>query len=215
MTEKRWFVDDLVTLAPESILRACHCDILEAVIEVLHSERLVLRPFEVSDLEALSELFAEESLWWFPLRRAMDGAQSARFLERVIAAYDSPDPSLHAVIERSTGSLAGYTGLSVPHFLPEVLPAVEIGWRLGEAFRGKGYATEAAKRALEWGFTSLGLSEIISIAEPDNTASTNVMDRLGFAPGTFTTDPSRGVKIVVRSLLVESWRGTRPQGRTN
>ncbi|HUY43349.1 MAG TPA: GNAT family N-acetyltransferase [Acidimicrobiales bacterium] len=179
------------------------------MIEVLETERLILRPFDAGDLDSLAALFVEESLWWFPLRRGMDRDETTRFLERVTTTYDAPEPSLHAVIERSTGLLAGYTGLSVPHFLPEVLPAVEVGWRLGENFRGKGYATEAAKTALEWGFTRLGLSEVISIAEPANTASTNVMDRLGFAPGTFTFDPVRELKLVVRSLSEETWRRTR------
>ena len=57
MTENRWFVDDLI-IAAQSIPRTLRCGIVEAVIEVLHSERLILRPFELSDLEALSELFA-------------------------------------------------------------------------------------------------------------------------------------------------------------
>ena len=73
------------------------------MIEVLHSDRLILRPFEITDLDSLTDLFSEESVWWFSLRRAMNGDETARFLDRVLAAYDSPTPSVHAVIERSTG----------------------------------------------------------------------------------------------------------------
>ncbi|WP_237552257.1 GNAT family N-acetyltransferase [Streptomyces sp. SID5789] len=48
--------------------------------------------------------------------------------------------------------MAGFTGLSVPNYLPEVLPAVEVGWRLGRAHWGQGMATEAAAAALRFGF---------------------------------------------------------------
>jgi RimJ/RimL family protein N-acetyltransferase len=109
------------------------------------------------------------------------------------------------VVERSTGALAGWAGLAVPTFLPEVLPAVEVGWRLGEGFRGRGYATEAASAALRWGFTDLGLDTILSIFEPDNVVSGRVMDRLGFDAGFETTHPGRGLPIVVRSLAVTDW----------
>lgn len=52
---------------------------------------------------------------------------------------------LFALEMRTTGELAGFTGLAVPEFLPEVMPAVEIGWRLGRRFWGAGLATEAAR----------------------------------------------------------------------
>jgi RimJ/RimL family protein N-acetyltransferase len=176
------------------------------VIETLSTPRLVLRPFDHGDLDALTALHAEESFWWFPLRRGMDPRETAAFLDRILADYGSPeDPSFHAVVERSTGALAGWAGLAVPTFLPEVLPAVEVGWRLGPGFRGRGYATEAASAALRWGFTDLGLDTVISIFEPDNVASGRVMDRLGFDAGFETTHPGRDLAIVVRSLAVTDW----------
>ena len=52
---------------------------------------------------------------------------------------------------RATGELIGFTGLAVPQFLPEVMPAVEIGWRLGRAFWRRGLTTEAAAAALRFG----------------------------------------------------------------
>lgn len=87
-----------------------------------------------------------------------------------------------------------------------MLPAVEVGWRLGEAFRGRGYATEAGAAALDWGFVTLGLERIISIYEPANTASGKVMDRLGFGAGRQTTHPKQGFPLLVRTLASEQWR---------
>ncbi|MFG3318579.1 GNAT family N-acetyltransferase [Streptomyces sp. NPDC048171] len=76
---------------------------------------------------------------------------------------------------RSTGKLAGFTGLSVPNYLPEVLPAVEVGWRLGRAHWGQGMATEAAAAALRFGFEERGLERIVSIAQVGNDASERIM----------------------------------------
>ena len=112
----------------------------------------------------------------------------------------------HAVIEQASGSLVGWAGLAVPDFLPEILPAVEVGWRLGTDHRGKGYATEAASAALRWGFCDLGLDEIVSIYEPDNIPSGRVMDRLGFGPGMAMTEPKRGRPLLVRTLAADDWR---------
>jgi RimJ/RimL family protein N-acetyltransferase len=70
--------------------------------------------------------------------------------------------------------------LSIPTFLPEVLPAVEVGWRLGERHRGHGFATEAGRAWVRYGFEELRLESIVSIYEPENIASGAVMRRLGF-----------------------------------
>ena len=109
--------------------------------------------------------------------------------------------------------MAGWAGLSVPTFLPEVLPAVEVGWRLGADFRGRGLATEAGGAALRWGFEDLGLREIVSIHEPDNAASGRVMDRLRSAPGTATVDPAR--HLPARRAAPVRRRVARPDGSRN
>ncbi|MFF8913328.1 GNAT family N-acetyltransferase [Streptomyces sp. NPDC015032] len=60
--------------------------------------------------------------------------------------------------------MAGFTGLSVPDFMPELLPAVEVGWRLGRAHWGQGLATEAAAAAVRFGFEDCGVDRVVSIA---------------------------------------------------
>jgi RimJ/RimL family protein N-acetyltransferase len=181
---------------------------LSTVNGTIETERLLLRPFVRDDQDDLTRLHAEESFWWYPFRRAMTPAESEVFLLRVLADTADPGrPAFHAVIERSSGDLIGWAGLSVPDFLPEVLPAVEVGWRFGQDHRGRGYATEAGTAALRWGFEDLGLDAVVSIFEPDNVASGRVMDRLGFDAGFATTHPTRGHPLVVRTLTVADWRG--------
>ncbi len=74
--------------------------------------------------------------------------------------------------------MLGFVGLSTPTFLPEVLRAVEVGWRLDPVAWGNGYATEAATAALDEAFGTLGLREIISVPQSDNPASVRVAQRL-------------------------------------
>jgi RimJ/RimL family protein N-acetyltransferase len=69
--------------------------------------------------------------------------------------------------------------LSIPTFLPELLPAVEVGWRLDPDVWGLGYASEGATAALQQGFERLGLEEICSIPQTGNAASSQVCERLG------------------------------------
>jgi RimJ/RimL family protein N-acetyltransferase len=182
-----------------------------SAIPVLTTDRLILRPFVESDLEALIPLHAEESFWWYPLRRGMTAEESATFVDRVIARYDTDGFGLEAVIERSTGALIGWAGLAVPHFLPEVLPSVEVGWRLAPAARGRGLATEAGAAAVRYGFTDGGLSRIVSIYEPENVPSGKVMERLGFTRF-LTTQGPRGELLDVTELTRGGWEALGARG---
>ncbi len=176
----------------------------DMAVPVIETDRLVLRPFVPEDIDALAALHAEETFWRFPLGRGQTRAETEDFLERTIARYEE-GLGLHAVIERRSGLLAGWAGLSVPHFLPEVLPAVEVGWRLGEAFRGQGYATEAGAAAIRWGFEDRNLDRIVSIYEPGNTASGAVMERLGLTLDRVTSLPQRMLEVHVLVLTAGRW----------
>jgi RimJ/RimL family protein N-acetyltransferase len=184
------------------------------VIPVLTTERLVLRPFTPDDLPVLTVLHAEESFWWYPLRRGMSEDETEEFLSRVIERYDSDGFGLEALEERASGTIIGWAGLAVPHFLPEVLPAVEVGWRLHGSYRGQGFATEAGSAAVDWGFNEGGLERIVSIYEPENTPSGRVMERLGFTYERTTSGTPRGETVRVMELTRQSWQD-RAAGRAH
>jgi RimJ/RimL family protein N-acetyltransferase len=98
--------------------------------------------------------------------------------ERLLADYTAHQVrhgySFWAVIERESGTLIGDAGLYRT-------PAgeVELGYTLGAAWWGRGYATEAAGRWLEFAFGDLELSEVVALAEPANTGSLHVLEKLG------------------------------------
>ena len=171
----------------------------------LHTERLVLRPLSLDDLGELAPLHAEPSFWWYPYKRGWDRDETLAFLERQIAAYDDPGVAMSAVLTRDTGELAGWAGLSVPNLPTEILPAVEVGWRLGERFRGGGIATEAGAAWVRHGFETLHLDKIVSIYEPENRASGAVMRRLGFEFENEYQHPRLGVRLHVFALNRQAW----------
>ncbi len=138
----------------------------------LDTGRLVLRPLGPADLGPLVELQAQGSFWWYPFGRGFTADETEAFLRRTIERYGF-GPAVSAVVVRATGDLAGWAGLSVPDFLPEILPAVAIGWRLGTPYWGRGFATEAGEAWVRYGFEA-----------PANIASGVVIHRLGF-----TLDP--------------------------
>lgn len=77
------------------------------------------------------------------------------------------------------GQFIGFTGLAVPGFEAHFTPCVEIGWRLSAGHHGRGYATEAARAVLDYGFEELNLAEIVSFTVPENQASRRVMEKIG------------------------------------
>jgi RimJ/RimL family protein N-acetyltransferase len=171
----------------------------------LETERLILRPIGWHDLDELTALHAEASFWWYPLKRGTTAEETRRFIERTLERYQLDGVGLSAAVVKETGELAGWLGLAVPHFLPEILPAVEVGWRLGERYRGRGYATEGAAAAVRYGFEELGLERLVSIFEPANVASGRVMEKLGFAFERQATVPRSGELVHVLALTKRMW----------
>ena len=88
--------------------------------------------------------------------------------------------------------LLGFTGLAEPAFLAEIMPAVEVGWRFARQSWGNGFATEAARAALDCGLVKLGIPEIVSIHQVDNHASGRIVQKLGMRFDRDTLDQTCG-----------------------
>jgi RimJ/RimL family protein N-acetyltransferase len=84
-----------------------------------------------------------------------------------------------AVEVPGTAPFVGFVGLVVPRFDAHFTPCVEIGWRLAAEFWNRGYATEAAREAMRFGFEELRLTEIVSLTVPANLPSRRVMEKIG------------------------------------
>ncbi|MER5641481.1 GNAT family N-acetyltransferase [Kitasatospora sp. NPDC002227] len=149
----------------------------------LRTERLLLRQWRDSDLDAWAAMNADpEVRRYFPT--VLDREQSAGSLERFRADIADRGWGFWAVEVAGSGQFAGFTGLDkVDEGLP--FAGVEIGWRLAREAWGLGYATEAARAALAYGFEELALPEILAVTAVGNERSRAVMARLGM-----TYDPA-------------------------
>jgi RimJ/RimL family protein N-acetyltransferase len=166
----------------------------------VETERLLLRPWRpAEDLDALAALNADPAVMrWVTPNRPLRREESADFLDRAVRHWDEHGFGLWAVVPRAEGApCIGFAGLAIPSFLPAILPAVEVGWRLAPAWWGRGLATEAARASVAFGFERLGLRSIVSVIDARNDRSLRVAAKLGMRPG-----PDRLHPVTRRRLRV-------------
>ncbi len=133
------------------------------------------------------------------MRYIGDGApwpeeRSRQFVERQIALFGERGFCLWKLAPREGGALIGFCGLQP---LPET-EEIEIGWWLARAWWGCGLATEAARVAFRDGFERAGLRRIVAIAQPANTASIGIMQKLGMRFDRMTE--SRGIPVAMYAI---------------
>jgi [ribosomal protein S5]-alanine N-acetyltransferase len=105
-----------------------------------------------------------------------DVEESRRRLERLIEHQKQHGFSLWAVTDVQSATVMGDCGLILyAHEGPEI----ELGFRLGKPYWGKGYATEAARAWVAHGFGLLGLDRIVAATHPENAASQRVLEKVG------------------------------------
>jgi RimJ/RimL family protein N-acetyltransferase len=134
----------------------------------------------------------------FPATLTRD--ESNRTAEFFRARFQQNGWGLWAVELPGVAGFLGFTGLHAVSDKMPFAPAVEVGWRLAARWWNHGYATEAARAAIAFGFGTLGLNEIVSFTIPANTTSRRVMEKLGMThdpadnfdhPGVPEGDPTR------------------------
>jgi [ribosomal protein S5]-alanine N-acetyltransferase len=144
-------------------------------VHQLETPRLLLRPFRPADAKIVHSIYSDPVVMRYVATGPMaDVAVTERLLEDYTAHQQRHGYSFWAVIERSSGLLIGDSGLYRT-------PAgeVELGYTLGAAWWGRGYATEAAGTWLSVAFGELGINEVVALAEPANVASMRVLAKLG------------------------------------
>ncbi|WP_326595062.1 GNAT family N-acetyltransferase [Streptomyces brevispora] len=143
---------------------------------MIETERLTLRPLEISDVDAFVELHADPEVNRFV--GAYSRQQALERLADIERQWAERGHGLCAVELRSSGEFIGRTGLQYWQQFDEV----ELGWTLQAECWGRGYATEAAQACLDWGFATLEADYFTALIRPGNMPSVKVAERLGFAP---------------------------------
>ena len=157
----------------------------------LTTDRLVMRGWRDDDLSAYAEITNDPEVMRF-MGGTLDRADTWRQMAFIVGHWELRGYGLWVV--ECEGELIGRIGL----LNPEGWPGLEVGWLLGRHAWGHGYATEAARAAVEYAWRELGAQELISLIAPDNTPSAAVAARLGMRP---TNDYDlRGQTVVIHRL---------------
>jgi RimJ/RimL family protein N-acetyltransferase len=144
----------------------------------VRTERLVLRGWADADRPAYAAINADPNVM-ATIGPLQTRAQTDAAIDRMMANWAENGFGLWCV--DLDGQSIGFTGLNRPWFEAAFTPCVEVGWRLSSAHWGHGYAPEAGRAALDFGFDVVGLHEIVSFTAAVNHKSRRVMEKLGMA----------------------------------
>ena len=140
--------------------------------------RLLLRPWRDEDIADFAAMSADPAVMEF-LRPLAEPAAAEAYAARLQAHWRQHGFGRWVVEIPGEAGFIGLVGLGTVPFEAHFTPAVEVAWRLSRAHWGRGYATEAATAALDYGFAKLGLAEIVAFTVAANLRSRRVMERLG------------------------------------
>jgi RimJ/RimL family protein N-acetyltransferase len=147
-------------------------------IPTLPSGRICLRQWREEDRDAFAAMNSDARVMEFFLHR-LSRVESDAMVDGIHKDFSERGFGLWAVEVPDVAPFIGFAGLAVPGFSAHFTPCVEIGWRLTFEHWGRGYATEAARLALGYGFGTLALSEVVSFTSATNHRSRAVMERIG------------------------------------
>lgn len=142
------------------------------------SERLGFRNWSYDDLEEFAKLNSDEAVMeHFPKTLSMEEVRD--LIDQLKKHFAKNGFTYYATEILGTQEFIGMIGLAFQEYQTKYTPAIDIGWRLKRNAWGKGYATEGAKRCLEYGFNELAIKKIISVCTVKNKKSENVMKKIG------------------------------------
>jgi len=146
-------------------------------LSILETERLILRPWSLDDVDALHQV------WTDPLVRrylwdddVISRQRAAAAVESSLASANRNGVGLWCVLPKAAGALAGFCGF---RYIDDSTDAIELLYGLLPGYWGRGLATEAARAALEYGFNAELFTRIYARTDVSNRASIRVMERLG------------------------------------
>jgi RimJ/RimL family protein N-acetyltransferase len=148
---------------------------------MIETERLLLRPWRSDDIELNTAMLSDPGTARFITvdgKPVVDEMTGWRHAVVMAGHWTLHGAGMFAVEERSSGKFAGRVG----PWLPPAWPGFEVGWGIASEFRGKGYASEAARASIDWAFATFELERIVHCIDRENVASQGVARRLGASP---------------------------------
>lgn len=166
---------------------------------ILTTERLVLTPVAVTDLDDLLALWADETFTRHIMGRALSEEEVWFRLLRDLGHWTALGHGNWTIRLKDGGAYLGSVGAF--DYRRELAPrfdAPELGWGVAPAFQGRGFAGEALEAALAWTDRSLEAARTVCMIAPDNVASLKLADRVGFRPYADTSYKDHPVQLFER-----------------
>jgi RimJ/RimL family protein N-acetyltransferase len=147
-------------------------------MQTIETERLLLRPLVIEDAEFIIELLNDPSFIKNIGDRNVHNVEDAHgyILKGPVTSYEKNGFGLCLVTLKETGESIGMCGL----IKRDALEDVDLGYAYLPRYWSKGFAVEAARATLEFGWNIIGLKRIVAITDPANTPSNRVLEKLGF-----------------------------------
>lgn len=173
----------------------------------LYTERLLLRDITIDDKQDIfdyrSDAEANQFQGWIP--ETLEEVES--FIQRNTKEFNQPESWYQLLItDKDSKAVIGDIGV---HFTGDENAQVELGITLSTIFHGKGYASEALKGVINYLFNDLSKHRITASVDPDNTASIQLMERIGLRKeGHFRKSlfwKNRWVDDIIYAVLREEW----------
>ncbi len=155
----------------------------------IETPRLILRDWLTDDDKPFIDLNSDaEVMQFFPSVKTAD--ETREQITRIKSHIKQHGFGFFAMERKDNGEFIGFTGLMRPAFEAHFTPCVEIGWRLNKKSWGYGYATEAGRACLEFGFEDLKFDKIYSFTAVQNIPSEKVMQRIGMVKEGYFDHPA-------------------------
>ncbi len=149
---------------------------IKIINKEITTKRLQLRHFRKEDIETYAEIMGDNEIAkWFPKGAGYTHEEAKKSLDNILSHWKKYGFGLWAITKKENSFLIGRCGLN---YILET-SEVEIDFVLASRYWKKGYATEAAKASLYYGFKILSLDRIIALAKPENSASLRVIKKIG------------------------------------
>ena len=145
---------------------------------IFTSDRLGFRNWDLTDTDKMHEINSDKKVMeFFPTIPTAE--QTTEFVERMKKQFENKGFCYFAVDKLEDSEFIGFIGLSEQTYEADFTPCVDIGWRIKSSEWNKGFASEGAKKCLDYALNELKLENVYSIAPKINTKSEHVMTKIG------------------------------------